>query len=100
VEGKVLNELIRATLLTPALVMLMPLAAQAADATYCRDYAQAAVNQVSAGRAKPACAAHMEGARWSTSVRVHFTYCMTNPMDAVENVRSARDAYLRSCGAI
>jgi len=96
----VLKQLIRATLLMPALAMLMPLAAQAADAAYCKDYAQAAVNQVSAGRAKPGCAAHMQGARWSGSERVHFIYCMSNPMDAVENVRSARHAYLHSCGAI
>lgn len=92
--------LIRVTLLLPALAVVTPHAAQAADVEYCKAYAQAAINQVGTGHGKPACAAHMQGARWSPSERVHFVYCMSNPMDAVENVRSARDSYLHSCGAL
>jgi hypothetical protein len=99
-EVKVRKGMMGATLLASALAILMPLAARAADAEFCKEYAQAAINQVSAGHAKPACAAHMQGARWSSLVRVHFVYCMSNPIDAVENLRSARDGYLRSCGAI
>jgi hypothetical protein len=32
-------------------------------------------------------------------VRVHFDYCMTNPIDVVENLQGERNAYLHSCGA-
>jgi hypothetical protein len=99
-EDTVLKALIGGTLLTAALAILTPPAAQAADVQYCKIYAQHAVEAVSAGRAKPACAAGMTGARWSGSERVHFVFCMSNPISAAENMRGVRDTYLRSCGAI
>jgi hypothetical protein len=86
--------------LTSALAVLTPLAAHAADVAYCEAYAQATIAQVEAGRTKPACAAGMAGVRWSGSFRVHFGYCMSHPGSAVENLQSARAAYLRSCGAL
>ena len=91
---------IYAMLLTPALAVVTPCAAQVGDVKYCNQYAQAAVDQVRAARSKPNCAAQMTGARWSASIRVHFNYCMSNPIYDVQNVQSARETYLRSCGAI
>jgi hypothetical protein len=96
----VLKTLTGGTLLAAAAAILTPLAAQATDAAYCKIYAQHAIEDVGAGHAKPACVAGMTGSRWSASERVHFTYCMSNPIDAVENLRGVRQNYLRSCGAI
>jgi hypothetical protein len=83
----------------PALAVLAPLAAHAADVAYCQSYAQATIAQVAVGRAKPACAAGMVGPRWSGAFRVHFEYCMSHEASAVENLRGVRADYLRSCGA-
>jgi len=96
----VFRALIPVTLLMPVLAMISAVAAQAAaNEEYCKQYAQTAVAQVGAGHSKKACTAGMSGARWAPSERVHFVYCMSNPVDAVENTQSAREAYLRSCGA-
>jgi hypothetical protein len=95
-----LKALICMTLLTLPLAVLMPLAAHAADAGACEAYAKAAVAQVSIGRANPACAAGIQGARWSPAFRVHFVYCMTRPNYVVENQQGERTEYLRSCGAM
>ena len=95
-----LKILLRSTMLMVALTILASSVAQAANIEYCQQYAQEAVNHVRAGREKPGCATDMQGPRWSVSLRVHFNYCMSNPVNTVENARSARDEYLRSCGAI
>lgn len=99
-EEKVLKTLTCITLLMPSLAVLMPLAAEAADAAYCEAYAKAAIDQVSLGYSHPACATGMQGVRWSLAFRVHFDYCMSNPTDAVEGRQGARVQYLRSCGAM
>jgi hypothetical protein len=99
-EEKVLKALTCLTLLTLSLAVLMPFAAQATDAAYCQAYAKTALDQVSIGHARPACAAGMQGARWSSAFRVHFDYCMSNPTDVVEGRQGARAEYLRSCGAM
>jgi len=95
----VCSRMITLTLSTLALAILPTLSAQAVDLDYCKQYAQAAISQVSVGRAKPACAAGMKGARWSATERVHLVYCMSHPISATENLQGARDSYLRSCGA-
>jgi hypothetical protein len=43
----------RAILLTPALAVLLPLAAQAADPGFCHNYAEAAIRQVRGALAHP-----------------------------------------------
>jgi hypothetical protein len=90
----------RLTLWTLSLAVLMPFAAQAGDTEFCQTYAKAAVEQASIGRSHRACAAGMEGPRWSPTLQVHFSYCMTQPIEVVENGTHKRAEYLRSCGAI
>jgi hypothetical protein len=98
-EGKVRNKMITLTLSTLVLALLPTLNAQAIDLEYCKQYAQAAISQVSVGRANPTCAAGMKGARWSPTLRVHLVYCMSHPIAATENLQGVRDNYLHSCGA-
>jgi hypothetical protein len=74
--------------------------ARAADVKICDTYARSAVEQVTIGRAHPACTKSMEGARWSGSFRAHFTYCLSNPPSALDAQQSARTELLQSCGAI
>ena len=86
----------RATMLTSALAVLLPLAAQAADPGFCRDYATAAVRQVEAARSIPACNRGV-GARWTADFRVHFDWCLSAAPAAVEAERNARTNWIRSC---
>src|ERR1022692_2589406 len=88
------------TLWTMSLAVLMPFAAQAGDAESCEAYAKAAMEQVSIGQSNPACARGMDGPLWSPELRVHFSYCINNPIDVVEGGIGKRNEYLRSCGAI
>ena len=86
-----------ATILTAALTVLAPLAAQAADPAYCQSYANAARNQVRAAMSNPACAPGARGPRWTPEYQVHFDWCLTQPIAAVEAERGARTGYLRAC---
>jgi hypothetical protein len=70
--------------------------AQAAPERFCRDYATAAVRQVDLMHAVPACN-RGTGARWTTDFRIHFDWCMGQPIDAVEAERAARTNWIRSC---
>jgi len=82
--------------LTPALAVLIPLAAQAADPGFCREYATAAVRQVELARSIPACN-RGTGPRWTTDYRVHFDWCLGAAPPAVEAERNARTNWIRSC---
>lgn len=86
----------RAIQLTPALAVLVPLAAQAADPAFCHDYATAAVRQVEAARSVPACN-RGTGARWTIDYKVHYDWCLTAAPAAVEAERNARTNWIRSC---
>jgi len=88
--------LIGATILTAALAVLAP-SAQAADPSYCKSYADAATNQVRAALANPGCAREARGPRWTPQYQVHFDWCLTQPVAAVEAERGARTGYLRAC---
>jgi hypothetical protein len=81
---------------TPALAVVLPLAAQAAPPGFCRDYAAAAVRQVELARAIPACN-RGAGPRWTTDFKVHFDWCLGAPPGAVEAERAARTNWLRHC---
>jgi hypothetical protein len=81
---------------TPALAVLLPLAAQAAPPGFCRDYAAAAVRQVELARAIPACN-RGAGPRWTTDYRVHFQWCLGAAPGIVEAERAARTNWLRHC---
>ncbi len=92
-----LKKLMRATILTAALAVLMPLAAQAADPGFCRGYAEAAINQVRGALSNPNCARGLQGTRWSADFKVHFDWCLTQSPGAAESERVARTEYLRGC---
>ena len=91
-----LNIAERAILLTAALAVSAPLAAQAAAPGFCRDYATAAVRQVEIARSTPACN-RGTGARWTTDYKVHFDWCLTADPAAVEAERTARTNWIWSC---
>jgi hypothetical protein len=83
-------------ILALALTTLVPLAAQAADPAFCRDYATAAVRQVELAKSVPACNRGV-GARWTIDYRVHFDWCLGAAPGAVEAERNARTNWIRSC---
>ena len=72
-------------------------AATAANPEFCAGYAQAAINQVHAARAVPACAPGLTGTRWSPEYGVHYGWCITAAPPAVAEEREMRTRYLRSC---
>ena len=88
--------LMRALLATAAMVVA-PVKANAAPPEFCRDYADAAVNQVRAALANPGCASVAVGPRWRPEHRLHFIWCLSQPIPIVESERGARTGYLRAC---
>ncbi len=72
-------------------------AAHAADPAFCRQYTQAALNQVRLALSVPRCAVGMQGARWSSDSAVHYQWCLGAPFGAAGAERDARTQYLRSC---
>jgi hypothetical protein len=78
-------------------LLLLPPSARAADPGFCRQYAQAALNQARGGRSLPGCRGAMNGDRWSTDFRVHFAWCIANSPEAAETERGVRTGFLESC---
>ena len=72
-------------------------AAHAAAPGFCNEYAQAAVNQVRAALATPACNRGLSGARWSSDYRVHYDWCLTQPPTAAATERGARTGFIQAC---
>jgi hypothetical protein len=72
-------------------------AARAADPAFCRQYSQAALNQVRAGLSNPRCMGGMQGARWSADFNVHYNWCLGASFGAAGVERDARTNYLRAC---
>jgi hypothetical protein len=87
----------RAMLLTPALAILLPLAAQAADPGFCRGYATAAIRQVRGALNNPPCIPGLQGSRWSADFNVHYSWCLGATYAQAGSERDARTAYLRAC---
>jgi hypothetical protein len=85
------------TFIAAGLLLAAANAASAANPEFCANYAQAAVNQVHAARAIPACAPGLMGTRWSGEYGVHYGWCITAPPPAVAEEREMRTRYLRSC---
>jgi hypothetical protein len=71
--------------------------AQAADPGFCKQYAEAALNQVRGGLANPACAGGLQGARWSSDFAVHYQWCLGASFAATGAERDARTQFLRGC---
>jgi hypothetical protein len=95
-EETMLSGLMRISIFTSALAILIPAAAQAADPGFCREYATAAVRQVELARSIPPCNRGI-GARWTADYRVHFDWCLGAAPGAVEAERAARTNWIRSC---
>jgi hypothetical protein len=72
-------------------------AANAADPGFCRQYAQASLNQVRGGFANPACAGGLQGPRWSSDFAVHYEWCLGASFGAAGAERDARTRFLRGC---
>ena len=72
-------------------------AARAADPGFCRQYTQAALNQVRAGLSNSRCAGGLQGSRWSSEFAVHYEWCLGTSFGAASGERDARTSYLRSC---
>jgi hypothetical protein len=72
-------------------------AANAADPGFCRQYAQASLNQVRGGLSNPACGGGLQGARWSSDFSVHYEWCLGVSYAAAGAERDARTGLLRGC---
>ena len=72
-------------------------AAHAADPAFCKQYTQAALNQVRGALANPRCAGGLQGARWSSDFAVHYEWCLGASFGAAGAERDARTQYLRGC---
>jgi hypothetical protein len=72
-------------------------AAHAADPGFCRQYAQAALNQVRGGFNNPTCVGGLQGARWSPEFSVHYEWCLGASFGAAGAERDARTRFLRAC---
>ena len=91
------NRLPSKVFLSALLTLSLFTEAQAADPGFCRQYAKAAVNQVRAGLSNPACAAGLQGTRWSSDFAVHYEWCLGTSVAATAGERDARTRYLRGC---
>ena len=91
------KKLMHAVIIAAGLAALMPVSAHAADPAFCRNYAQAAINQVRGALANPGCAARIQGARWSSDLQLHYGWCLSQPYAAAGAERDARTAFLRGC---
>jgi hypothetical protein len=78
-------------------VVLSVSAAHAADPNFCKQYTQAALNQVRGGLANPRCASGLQGARWSTEFAVHYEWCLGASSAAADIERNERTRFLRAC---
>ena len=72
-------------------------ASYAAEPAFCKQYANAAVNQVRAGNKIPACAGSIQGARWSPEHGVHYAWCLGATHSAAGIERIARTQILKAC---
>jgi hypothetical protein len=72
-------------------------AVHAADPAFCKQYAQASLNQVRGGLANPTCAVALQGARWSTDFAVHYEWCLGASFGVAGAERDARTRQLRAC---
>jgi hypothetical protein len=78
-------------------VVLSVSAAHAADPNFCKQYTQAALNQVRGGLANPRCAGGLQGARWSTEFAVHYEWCLGASFAVAGAERDERTRLLRAC---
>jgi hypothetical protein len=70
----------------------------AADPSFCKPYARAALVQVREGLASSRCGAGLQGTRWSTEFSVHYEWCLEASGEAIAAERDARAKVLKGCG--
>jgi hypothetical protein len=80
----------------PALALLTT-AANAADPGFCKQYAQAALNQVKVGLSDPICGSGLRGVRWSSDFAVHYEWCLGASLAGAGGERDARTRFLQTC---
>lgn len=73
--------------------------AHAADPGFCRQYAQAALNQVRGALSNPRCGGGLQGDRWSADFPVHYQWCLGADYGAAGAERDARTRFLRACAS-
>jgi hypothetical protein len=72
--------------------------AQAADDTFCKDYARAAVNQYRTAASHDRCAGHLrDEARWQANWRAHYDWCRGVRRDEAWVERNARKHAIEQC---
>jgi hypothetical protein len=91
------NRLLLTAFVLSAFLVSGLIAARAADPGFCKQYTQAALNQVRGGLANPRCAGGLQGARWSSDFAVHYEWCLGASFGAAGTERDARTQYLRGC---
>jgi hypothetical protein len=96
-ESRLAPTVVLATLVLSTFPVAGVTAANAADPGFCRQYAKASLNQVRGGFANPACAAGLQGARWSSDFAVHYEWCLGASYGAAGAERDARTRLLRGC---
>ncbi len=73
-------------------------AAQAADDSFCKDYARAAVNQFRTAEKHERCDRFLrEGSRWSAEWRNHYDWCRGVKRDAAWAERNTRKREIEEC---
>ncbi len=92
------RNLLRAARFSPALAVLLPLAAQAADRAFCAGYTDAAMEQVHRAITRGTCVGGARGPRWARDRRVHFEWCLGASPAAAAGERRARADFLHGCG--
>ena len=92
-----LKGMLVSVLLASSAIVSSATVAGAADPGFCRQYAQAALNQVRGGLANLGCMGGLQGARWSSDFAVHYEWCLGASFTAAGVERDARTRYLRSC---
>jgi hypothetical protein len=96
-EMRMTNRLPLAILLSALPTLALPTVAAAADPEFCKQYAQAALNQVRTGLSDPICGSVLRGARWSSEFSVHYELCLGAPPAAAAGERDARTRFLQTC---
>ena len=76
---------------------LAPMAAQAADPRFCREYAESAVEQARRAMDSHRCEREARGPRWSTYYRHHFDWCLGARFEEARREREIRHEILERC---
>jgi len=87
------------TLIALGLILgtLAPMAANAADPRFCREYAESAVEQARRAYDGRRCEREARGPRWSREYRQHFEWCLGSRYEDARREREIRHEVLERC---